>query len=97
MTELKSFKNISRLVTVIMALLTMLSMITVEQWQTILPTKYVIYAPIIATGIAFIVNQYSEEKRVNRAEDLIHQQYQEPTQDLGDEESEERMCVDDQL
>lgn len=76
MTELKSFKNISRLVTVIMALLTMLSMITVEQWQSILPSKYVIFAPIIATGIAFIVNQYSEEKRVRRAEGLIHQQYQ---------------------
>lgn len=89
MTELKSFKNISRLVTVIMALFTMLSMITVDQWQTILPTKYVIYAPLIATGISFIVNQYSEEKRVNRAEERIHQQYQEPTQDLGDEESEE--------
>lgn len=86
MTELKSFKNISRIVTVIMALLTMLSMITIEQWQTILPTKYVIYAPIIATGIAFIVNQYSEERRVSRAEQLVHQNYQTETEDYGDSE-----------
>lgn len=81
MTEIKSYKTISRLVTVIMALLTMLNMITVEQWQNILPAKYVVFAPMIVTGIAFIVNQYSEEKRVTRAEELVHQEYNSPTED----------------
>lgn len=71
----ESFKNTSRLVTVIMALITMLSMITLEQWETILPTKYVVFAPMLVTGITFLANQYSEEKRVTRAEELIHEEY----------------------
>ena len=71
---MKSFKTKSRLITVIMALLSMLSMITVEQWQTILPTKYIVFAPMIVTAIAFLATQLSEEKRVTVAENRIIKQ-----------------------
>lgn len=72
---LESYKNTSRLWTLIMALLTAISMIGVEEWQTILPQKYVFLAPIIVAFLGYFVAQYTEEKRVNRAEELVHKKY----------------------
>lgn len=72
---LESYKNTSRLWTLIMALLTAISMIGVEEWQTILPQKYVFLAPIIVAFLGYFVAQYTEEKRVIRAEELVHESY----------------------
>ncbi len=76
MTEITSFKKSSRIITIIMAILVYLGTISVETWQTILPTEYVYLAPGIVIIIGFFINQLSEEKRVTHAEQLVHQEYQ---------------------
>ena len=62
--ELESLKVPSRIVTVI---------VTVEALAAYLPQEFAGYAALIIVIAAAIVNQYSEEKRVERAEELAIQ------------------------
>ena len=70
---MKSLKVPSRIVTlvvtIIIALLTYIATMQPEALATYLP-GYEPYAAIIIVIAAAIVNQYSEEKRVQRAEEL---------------------------
>ena len=72
--ELESLKVPSRIVTVIVtvviALLTYVATMTPEALAAYLPQEFAGYAAIIIVVAAAIVNQYSEEKRVERAEEL---------------------------
>ena len=74
---MKSLKVPSRIVTVIVtiviALLTYVATMSPETLAAYLP-GYESCAAVIIVVAAAIVNQYSEEKRVERAEDLIKQQ-----------------------
>jgi len=73
----KSLKIPSRIVTVIVtviiALLTYVAAMSPETLAAYLP-GYEGYAAVIIVIAAALVNQYSEEKRVERAEDLVRQQ-----------------------
>ena len=73
---MKSLKIPSRIVTVIVtiviALLTYVAAMQPEALAAYLP-GYEGYAAIIIVVAAAIVNQYSEEKRVERAEELVKQ------------------------
>ena len=73
---MKSLKIPSRIVTVIVtiviALLTYVETMQPEALAAYLP-GYEGYAAIIIVVAAAIVNQYSEEKRVERAEDIVKQ------------------------
>ena len=73
---MKSLKIPSRIVTVIVtiviALLTYVATMQPEALAAYLP-GYEGYAAIIIVVAAAIVNQYSEEKRVERAEDIVKQ------------------------
>lgn len=73
---MKSLKIPSRIVTVIVtiviALLTYVATMQPEALAAYLP-GYEGYAAIIIVVAAAIVNQYSEEKRVERAEELVKQ------------------------
>lgn len=73
---MKSLKVPSRIVTVIVtvviALLTYVATMQPEALAAYLP-GYEGYAAIIIVVAAAIVNQYSEEKRVERAEDIVKQ------------------------
>ena len=74
---MKSLKVPSRIVTVIVtiiiALLTYVAAMSPETLATYLP-GYEGYAAVIIVIAAALVNQYSEEKRVERAEELVRQQ-----------------------
>lgn len=71
---MKSLKIPSRLVTLavtlIMALLTYISTMTPEGLAAYLPAQYAGSAALIIVFAGAIINQYSEEKRVERAEEL---------------------------
>lgn len=71
---MESLKTKSRIVTFIVGLiitvLTAVSTMTPEGLAGILPPELAAYASIIIVITGFIVNQYSEEKRVIRAEEL---------------------------
>ena len=75
MNDLKSLKIPSRLVTlavtVIIAGLTYVSTMTPEGLAAYLPQEYAGCAALIIVLATAIVNQYSEERRVQRAEELI--------------------------
>lgn len=76
MTNLKSLKVPSRLVTLavtlIIALLTYVATMTPEALAAYMP-GHEGYAAVIIVIAAALVNQYSEEKRVERAEELAVQ------------------------
>lgn len=71
---MESLKFKSRLVTVIVTLvfagLTAISTMTPEGLAAYLPSGYSGYAALIIVFAAALVNQYSEEKRVERAEEI---------------------------
>lgn len=74
---MKSLKIPSRVVTIIVtmifAILTAISTMTPEGLAAYLPAEYAGAAALIIVFAGAIVNQYSEEKRVERAEELIKQ------------------------
>lgn len=76
MTDLKSLKAPSRLVslavTLVIALLTYVATMKPEALATYLP-GHEGFAAVIIVVAAALVNQYSEEKRVERAEELAVQ------------------------
>ena len=74
---MESLKYKSRVVTIIVtiifALLTAVSTMTPEGLAAYLPQEYAGSAALIIVVAAALVNQYSEEKRVERAEELAVQ------------------------
>lgn len=61
---------VSAVVTVVLALLTYVAAMSPEALAAYLPSEFAPYAAVIIVIAAAIVNQYSEEKRVERAEEL---------------------------
>lgn len=61
------------LVTIILAVLTYVAAMSPEALAAYLPSEFAPYAAVIIVIAAAIVNQYSEEKRVERAEELAVQ------------------------
>lgn len=72
---MESYKNYSRFSTLIVTVITAISVIGIDEWKVILTPKYAFLAPVIVAVLSFVVAQYTEEKRVNRAEELVHDQY----------------------
>lgn len=74
---MKSLKVPSRIVTVIVtviiALLTYVATMSPETLAAYMP-GYECYAAVVIVVAAALVNQYSEEKRVERAEEIVKQQ-----------------------
>ena len=68
---MESYKQKSRLITLLAGAITLLTCLTSEQISTFLPIKYQPLAPAIVTIIAFLASQLSEEKRVVVAEELV--------------------------
>ena len=64
---------VSAVVTVVLALLTYVAAMSPEALAAYLPQEFAGYAALIIVIAAAIVNQYSEEKRVERAEELAIQ------------------------
>lgn len=81
MNETTSFKIKSRIITLLAAIFAYYSTYSIEQIQAILPESMKVLAPLIVIIIGFGAAQLSEEIRVNRAEQLVHEEYQ-----TGDEE-----------
>lgn len=61
------------LVTIILAVLTYVAAMSPDTLAAYLPSEFAPYAAVIIVIAAAIVNQYSEEKRVERAEELAIQ------------------------
>ena len=76
MTESYKFK--SKLATAIGAVCTIISIVGVNQLQAILPS-FSEYIPIIFAFATWYISQTTENKRVEIAEQLIHEQYMNPT------------------
>lgn len=72
---MESYKNYSRFSTLIVTVITAISVIGIDEWKVILTPRYAFLAPVIVAVLSFIVAQYTEEKRVNRAEELVHKEY----------------------
>ena len=64
---------VTLIVTVVIALLTYVAAMSPEALAAYLPNEFAPYAAVIIVIAAAIVNQYSEEKRVERAEELAVQ------------------------
>ena len=75
---MESLKNTSRITTLIVAIIfgiiTYIATMNPDNLATYLGV-YGNYAPLIIIIAGMIVKQYSEDSRVKRAEQLVHQQY----------------------
>ena len=65
-----TYKYKSRLITAISFLITILAFISVDEWASVLPQDFVVFAPTIVAIIGYIASQLSEEKRVVVAEEI---------------------------
>lgn len=67
---MKSLKPYSRIITAASFIITILAFISVDAWETVLPSSMVVYAPTIVAVIGYLATQLSEEQRVVRAEEM---------------------------
>ena len=97
---MESLKNTSRITTLIVAIIigiiTYISTMNPDNLATYLGV-YGSYAPIIIVIAGIIVNQYSEESRVKRAEELVHHEYTILGQPKEEETKEETNTTTDEL
>lgn len=89
MTELKSLKNPTRILTVLMFLAMFVYSIGADGLSQLLPgVPFVVITGIVSVA-TYAVTQYGTEKRIIRAEELKDQEYQEDIFDDDDEYGEE--------
>lgn len=81
--ELKSLKNPTRILTILMFLAVFITAIGAEGLTQLLPGV----SPVVVAGIVgvagYAVTQYGTEKRIVRAEELKDQEYQEELSDIA--------------
>lgn len=80
--ELKSLKNPTRILTILMFLAVFITAIGAEGLTQLLPGV----SPVVVAGIVgvagYAVTQYGTEKRIVRAEEMKDQEYQEEFSDI---------------
>lgn len=67
----KTFKYKSWVFTIAAGLASFIAALNIEQVESVLPMEYSYLAPLILYIAIFLTNQWSEEKRVKTAEELI--------------------------
>ena len=67
----KTFKYKSWVFTIAAGLVSFIAALNIEQVESVLPMEYSYLAPLILYIAVFLTNQWSEEKRVKTAEELI--------------------------
>lgn len=88
MTE--SYKIKSKIWTAISFIAAFIVYIGKDGLAQFIPNEYANIIPIIVLIAGYIITQKTEDKRVNVAEKLIHEQYNDPTPEvLNDEYTEE--------
>lgn len=73
----KTFKYKSWVFTIAAGLVSFIAALNIEQVESVLPMEYSYLAPLILYIAIFLTNQWSEEKRVKTAEELILQKQNE--------------------
>lgn len=68
---MESLKNYSRAVNIIVFVCSLITYLGVDGLNNIIPDQYKYVIPTIIMIAGFILVQLSEEKRVNRAEELV--------------------------
>lgn len=81
----ESYKVKSKIATAVGAIATIISIVGVNQLQAILPSVAE-YIPVIFALATWYLSQTTENKRVEVAEQLVHEQYNNPTDDVLNEE-----------
>ena len=73
----KTFKYKSWVFTIAAGVVSFIAALNIEQVESVLPMEYSYLAPLILYIAIFLTNQWSEEKRVKTAEELILQKQNE--------------------
>lgn len=82
----ESYKIKSKLATAIGGICTIISVLGISQLTQIFP-GYGQYIPCIVALATWYLSQTTENKRVDIAEQLIHEQYNAPTNQIGADEN----------
>ena len=91
---LKSLRYWSYLATVIVTVCAILVCLGEGYLRSVLPLEYGWLAPLIIS-VAMVGNQFVENKRVVRAEDLVHEEYK--SEALSDDDIQDVLDSDPQL
>lgn len=73
----KTFKYKSWVFTIAAGVVSFIAALNIEQVESVLPMEYSYLAPLILYIAIFLTNQWSEEKRVKTAEELVLQKQNE--------------------
>lgn len=84
MTDLKSFKKYSWIITGVFAVLVFISGLTAND-LSFLPARYQSFAVGIIGASALLVKLFPENYRVTRAEDIVKAEYNEPKEECLEE------------
>lgn len=82
---IESYKYKSQIATAIGGICTIITTLGVEQLASIFP-GYGQYIPVIVAIATWYLSQTTENKRVEIAEQLVHEQYNDPTAEVLNDE-----------
>lgn len=88
----ESYKIKSKLITAIGGIATIISVLGVNQLEALFP-EFGKFIPAIVAIATWYTSQISENKRVERAEQIVHEQYQESETNAVDSESKDENIV----
>lgn len=83
---IESYKLKSKIATAIGGIATIITTLGVEQLANIFP-GYGQYIPVIVAAATWYLSQTTENKRVQVAEQMVHEQYNEDITSEGDEDA----------
>jgi hypothetical protein len=66
----KSFKNYSRLINLVVFICGLITFLGVENLRTVIPENFQYLIPVVVLSAGYILVQLSEDKRVKRAENI---------------------------
>ena len=81
---IESYKTKSKIATAIGGIATIISVLGVEQLNSLFP-GYGQFIPAIVALATWYLSQTTENKRVEVAEQLVHEQYNDPTPEINPE------------
>ena len=80
---MKSLKNYSRAVNIIVFFCSLITYLGVDGLNNIVPDEYKVIIPTVTIVAGFVLVQFSEDKRVERAENIAVNKFSSSNNNLG--------------
>lgn len=94
---IESYKTKSQIATAVAFVAGLIVYIGQDKLATIVPTEYANWIPIIVLIAGYILAQTTENKRVDVAEQIVREEYQDAPEELDDDPTiEDELTIEDE-